>query len=96
MTLLIVSAFALAMIPLFSLVFEVVKRGLPGISLEFFTEDARGKVAGGGALHAIVGTAGDHRRRRPDLGPDRADGGDLHERVRDRAACAARSPSSST
>lgn len=56
MTLLIVSAFGLAMIPLFSLVFEVVKRGLPGISLEFFTEDARGKVTGGGALHAIVGT----------------------------------------
>ena len=56
MTLLIVSAFALAMVPLASLVFEVVKRGLPGISLEFFTEDARGKIGGGGALHAIVGT----------------------------------------
>ncbi len=56
MTLLIVSAFALAMIPLASLIFEVVKRGLPGISLEFFTEDARGKIGGGGALHAIVGT----------------------------------------
>jgi phosphate transport system permease protein len=55
-TLLIVSAFALAMIPLASLIFEVVKRGLPGISLEFFTEDSRGKIGGGGAEQAIVGT----------------------------------------
>ena len=55
-TLLIVSAFALAMIPLASLIFEVVKRGIPGISLEFFTEDSRGKIGGGGAMHAIVGT----------------------------------------
>ncbi|HEU4706871.1 MAG TPA: phosphate ABC transporter permease PstA [Solirubrobacterales bacterium] len=56
MTLWIAAAFGLAMIPLFSLVFEVVKRGVPGLSLEFFTEDARGKVGGGGAAHAIVGT----------------------------------------
>ncbi|MFN8216469.1 MAG: phosphate ABC transporter permease PstA [Solirubrobacterales bacterium] len=56
MTLLIASAFALAMIPLASLIFEVVKRGIPGISLEFFTESARGKISGGGAQHAIVGT----------------------------------------
>jgi phosphate transport system permease protein len=48
---------ALAMIPLISLVYEVTKRGIPGLSLAFFTEDARGVVGeGGGAAHAIVGT----------------------------------------
>ncbi|MGN6816043.1 MAG: phosphate ABC transporter permease PstA [Solirubrobacterales bacterium] len=56
MTVLIAGAFALAMIPLFSLIFEVAKRGIPGLSLEFFTEDARGVVGGGGAAHAIMGT----------------------------------------
>jgi phosphate transport system permease protein len=56
MTLAIASAFGLAMIPLFSLVFEVAKRGIPGLSWEFFTSDARGVVGGGGAAHAIVGT----------------------------------------
>jgi len=56
MTALIAGAFLLAMIPLFSLVFEVAKRGIPGLSLEFFTSDARGVVGGGGAAHAIVGT----------------------------------------
>jgi phosphate transport system permease protein len=56
MTVLIAAAFALAMIPLFSLIFEVAKRGIPGLSLEFFTEDARGVVGGGGAAHAIMGT----------------------------------------
>ncbi|HET9154904.1 MAG TPA: phosphate ABC transporter permease PstA [Solirubrobacterales bacterium] len=54
---LIAGAFVLAMIPLFSLVFEIVKRGAPGLSAEFFTEDARGAIGGaGGASHAIVGT----------------------------------------
>jgi phosphate transport system permease protein len=54
---LIAGAFVLAMIPLFSLVFEIVKRGGPGLSLEFFTEDARGAIGGaGGASHAIMGT----------------------------------------
>lgn len=56
MTMAIASAFALAMIPLASLLFEVVKRGLPGLSLEFLTEDARGVINGGGAAHALVGT----------------------------------------
>jgi phosphate transport system permease protein len=57
MTVLIGGAFALAMIPLISLVYEVTKRGIPGLSLEFFTSDARGVVGeGGGAAHAIVGT----------------------------------------
>jgi phosphate transport system permease protein len=57
MLVLIAAAFALAMIPLFSLIFEVAKRGIPGLSVEFFTEDARGALGGtGGASHAIVGT----------------------------------------
>jgi phosphate transport system permease protein len=55
-TLAIVAAFGVAMAPLISLLYEVVKRGVPGLSLEFFTEDARGKINGGGAEHAIVGT----------------------------------------
>ena len=54
---LIAAAFVLAMIPLFSLVFEIAKRGIPGLSAEFFTADARGAVGGaGGASHAIMGT----------------------------------------
>ncbi len=52
----IAAAFALALVPLLSLLFEVVKRGLPGLNLEFLTESARGVVGGGGAAHAIVGT----------------------------------------
>jgi len=55
-TLAIVSAFGLALIPLLSLLFEVLKRGLPGLNAEFLTESARGVVGGGGAAHAIVGT----------------------------------------
>jgi phosphate transport system permease protein len=55
-TLLIASAFALAMLPLISLLYEVGKRGIPGLSLEFFTDDSRGVINGGGAAHAIVGT----------------------------------------
>ena len=57
MTALIAGAFILAMLPLFSLLFEVAKRGIPGLSAEFFTEDARGAIGGdGGASHAIIGT----------------------------------------
>jgi phosphate transport system permease protein len=55
-TLVIVAAFGLALIPLLSLVFEVAKRGIPGLSLEFLTESARGHIGGGGAAHALVGT----------------------------------------
>jgi phosphate transport system permease protein len=55
-TLAVASAFGLAMVPLFSLIFEVAKRGIPGLSLEFFTESARGVVNSGGAAHALVGT----------------------------------------
>jgi phosphate transport system permease protein len=55
-TMAIAAAFGLAMVPLISLLYEVVKRGVPGLSLDFFTEDARGTINGGGAQHAIVGT----------------------------------------
>lgn len=55
-TLVVVAAFGLALIPLLSLIFEVAKRGIPGLSLEFLTEDARGQIDGGGAAHALVGT----------------------------------------
>lgn len=55
-TLVVVAAFGLALIPLLSLVFEVAKRGIPGLSLEFLTESARGHIGGGGAAHALVGT----------------------------------------
>jgi phosphate transport system permease protein len=56
MTMAIVAAFALAMIPLISLLYEVAKRGLPGLDWEFLTADARGVVNGGGAAQALVGT----------------------------------------
>jgi phosphate transport system permease protein len=52
----ILAAFALALVPLLSLLFEVVKRGLPGLDWEFLTGSPRGIVGGGGAAHAIVGT----------------------------------------
>jgi phosphate transport system permease protein len=55
-TMAIVAAFGIAMAPLISLLYEVVKRGAAGISWEFFTSDARGAITGGGAEHAIVGT----------------------------------------
>jgi phosphate transport system permease protein len=55
-TLTIAAAFGLALIPLLSLIFEVAKRGIPGLSLEFLTESARGHIGGGGAAHALVGT----------------------------------------
>jgi phosphate transport system permease protein len=55
-TMAIASAFGIAMAPLISLLYEVIKRGVKGISWEFFTSDSRGVVGGGGAEHAIVGT----------------------------------------
>jgi phosphate transport system permease protein len=57
MSMAIVSAFALAMIPLVSLLWTVVSKGINRFDVEFFTESARGVIgAGGGASHAIVGT----------------------------------------
>ena len=44
-------------LPLFSLLYEVIKRGTARFDGSFFTESARGVIgAGGGAQHAIVGT----------------------------------------
>jgi phosphate transport system permease protein len=55
-TMAIASAFGVSMAPLISLLYEVISRGVKGLSWEFFTSDARGAISGGGAAHAIVGT----------------------------------------
>jgi phosphate transport system permease protein len=53
----VVSAFALAMVPLLSLVYEVVSRGVRRLDGEFFDSSLVGIVGdGGGAYHAILGT----------------------------------------
>jgi phosphate transport system permease protein len=50
-------AFALALVPLVSLLYTVVSKGAARFDVEFFTETQRGVIgAGGGAAHAIVGT----------------------------------------
>jgi phosphate transport system permease protein len=47
----------LALLPLVSVVFETLSKGLPRFDLEFFTYSMRNIVgAGGGAVHAITGT----------------------------------------
>ena len=56
-TTLVWGAFVLAMLPLVSLVWTVLDRGVPGLSSEFFTSTMRGVIGpGGGISHAIVGT----------------------------------------
>ena len=56
-TLGIVTAFGVAVAPLISLLYEVIKRGVARFDGSFFTESARGVIGpGGGAEHAIVGT----------------------------------------
>jgi phosphate transport system permease protein len=56
-TMSIFSAFLIAVAPLASLLFEVVKRGTARFDGAFFGESARNVVgAGGGAEHAIIGT----------------------------------------
>jgi phosphate transport system permease protein len=55
-TMAIATAFGVAMVPLISLLYEVIKRGAAGINWDFFTTTSRGVVGGGGAEHAIVGT----------------------------------------
>lgn len=56
-TLLVTSAFGLALIPLGSIMWAVLKQGLPVLSNEFFTYSMRNVVGeGGGIYHAIVGT----------------------------------------
>lgn len=50
-------AFLIALLPLISLVYTVVERGIGRIDLDFFTLSMRNVLGeGGGAAHAIVGT----------------------------------------
>ena len=57
MTMLVVTAFALAIAPLVSVLWTVVQNGLARFDAQFFTSDMRGVIGeGGGALHAIMGT----------------------------------------
>ena len=56
-TCVVFSAFALALVPLLSLSFEVVRRGVERLDGQFFTWSLFGVVGeGGGAYHAIMGT----------------------------------------
>jgi phosphate transport system permease protein len=56
-TCVVTGAFGLAMVPLFSLVYEVVSRGIERLDAEFFGSSMLGIVGeGGGAYHAIMGT----------------------------------------
>ncbi|RBY78171.1 phosphate ABC transporter permease PtsA [Geodermatophilus sp. TF02-6] len=56
-TCLVVGAFALAMVPLVSLVWTVVSSGLPRLDAEFFHSSMLGILGpGGGVYHAIMGT----------------------------------------
>jgi phosphate transport system permease protein len=56
-TCMVTSAFGLAMIPLISLVYTVLSRGLRRLDAEFFNSSMLGIVGeGGGAYHAILGT----------------------------------------
>jgi phosphate transport system permease protein len=54
---LVTSAFVFALIPLLSLIWTVIQRGWSRFDVTFFTNDMRGVIgAGGGVLHALVGT----------------------------------------
>ena len=56
-TAVVASAFGVAMLPLISLAYEVVRLGLARIDVDFFTMSMRNiNGEGGGALHAITGT----------------------------------------
>jgi phosphate transport system permease protein len=56
-TTLVWAAFAIALVPLISLVTKVVSEGAPAISAEFLTFSMRNVVGeGGGIYHAIIGT----------------------------------------
>lgn len=57
MTILVTSAFAVAVVPLISLIYTVVSLGLARFDGEFFGSSMRNVIGeGGGALHAIIGT----------------------------------------
>ncbi|WP_375406097.1 phosphate ABC transporter permease PstA [uncultured Amnibacterium sp.] len=56
-TTVVCTAFGIALLPLISLLFTVVARGLARFDVAFFSESMRNVTgAGGGAVHAIVGT----------------------------------------
>lgn len=56
-TTVVTSAFVIAMVPLASLLYEVVSRGAARMDAQFFTNSMLGVVGeGGGAYHAIMGT----------------------------------------
>ena len=56
-TILVTSAFSLAVIPLISLAYTVVTNGVARFDADFFSMSMRNVVGeGGGALHAIIGT----------------------------------------
>jgi phosphate transport system permease protein len=56
-TVIVSSAFGLAVIPLISVIFTVVSQGLVRFDAEFFSSSMRGVVGeGGGAYHAVMGT----------------------------------------
>ncbi|MGY5884090.1 phosphate ABC transporter permease PstA [Modestobacter lacusdianchii] len=56
-TCLVVSAFGIALVPLLSLVYEVVRRGATRFDGEFFGASLVGIIGeGGGAYHALMGT----------------------------------------
>ncbi len=56
-TALVSTAFIVALLPLVSLLFTVIVNGAARLDLQFFSESMRNVVgAGGGALHAIMGT----------------------------------------
>ncbi|MEO9254998.1 MAG: phosphate ABC transporter permease PstA [Tepidiformaceae bacterium] len=58
MTVAMVVAVASAIIPLFLIIFYLLREGIPGLSLDFFTQDpTRPGKAGGGVHNAIVGSA---------------------------------------
>jgi len=57
MTALVWTSFGIALVPLFSLGWTVLSKGLPQLSSEFFTGTMRNVIGeGGGIQHAIVGT----------------------------------------
>ncbi|MFD6053724.1 phosphate ABC transporter permease PstA [Agromyces sp. NPDC060279] len=56
-TALVSTAFTIALLPLISVAYTTVANGIPRFDLQFFSESMRNVVgAGGGALHAIMGT----------------------------------------
>ncbi len=56
-TVLVTSAFALALFPLVSILWTVVSKGAPVLGAEFFSYSMRNVVGeGGGVYHAIIGT----------------------------------------